>query len=1278
MLLRRLIPGLLLVPAILAAGVVAARSDSRGVLLRYEPGQLELKDDPVAGTRVRLGDGEHLAEPGEWDLPTRTVRVGIPQSGGVRLKVRTGPARTFEGVVVARVAVCARGSGSLRTGTAIDRTTAAVAELVSIEMFRDVRFAELRLNPVRYDPDRRLLRCYEWIEVEVEFEQSPVRVSQPDPLDGNLERLLLNGGQARAWKVRSSQDRAGFFDRSPYWVKVCVSRSGIHRITGVELEAAGVPLAGVDPTTLVLYTMGEHPPNGPYPDTMPAVGIVVEGEEDGRFDPDDRILFYGVGAEHWLGRCSAFVTNHYTDTSVYWLTWGSGRGRRAAVGLGPDTTGTVVLNQGRDKVRREEDSECPARSGLLWLWKLLVKGAQQDAVRFETELGLGCAVHLHRVSGRLLSETASNEVVVYFNYRPIDTLQFNAATPNMPFDFAVDTVLPAGSRRNRLSLELRGEGEKKVYVDYLEIEYTRRFSLADGQLYFLQDDTGTYRFSVRDVEDTPVVFDITDPNVPGMVVGFEQWDDSIRFCRRVVRPARFAIAGSSRLMKPDRMELRQPGRLAGEENQADYWVITPAEFVAPARKLARYRTGRISGIAYARADVAVLEDIYDNYAFGMQEPGAIKRFLADKRPAYGLLAGDATYDYKNNLGREKPPGVPSYEQGYGLASGAYDRTALAYDAWYADFEGDGRSPDMMLGRVTSRTAAEFRGFVDKVAGYENGPAGSWCKRYLLLADDEYEGYPGKPDPIGLGHVEQAEAMAVLPGNLMEPVKVYLTEYPFAGVKNKPAARAELMRQLRLGGLLLIFFGHGDAFDLTHESVLNISQVGEVENDYRSPFCFFGSCGVGRFEDTRYECISEELVRKTRGGAIATIGATKATTSGSNLVFARNLLIPLFRGPDSCPTIGSAFLAAWPTDRTYHLFGDPATKLRLPVASTQELAVRPDTLRPGARFTARSIVELPEGWLSWNLFGPRRTRKYISDRGTVLYGLPGVELARGNARLKDGRVFCQGVFPLGVPLDTVFVDNGYYAPVVRSCRLSGSAWNDSVDLSVVRDTITYAAEPVVTTDETGPCIRLLMDGRPMWEGMTVPASFELEGVVSDPSGIMIAPVPEANPRFFVNQHEDEVDLTDRLVFDDSLGTTARFKLSVRLEGEVDTLRVTVFDNLLNRTVADLTVRVLATDAVLAVDSVLVYPNPVKGEAYFTFSVNRPASVRVRVFSLSGRLVRDLGERPAVYGYNQVRWDGRDTNGNRPANGVYLLALTARTTGPGEARSVLVRDRFLIVR
>ena len=67
--------------------------------------------------------------------------------------------------------------------------------------------------------------------------------------------------------------------------------------------------------------------------------------------------------------------------------------------------------------------------------------------------------------------------------------------------------------------------------------------------------------------------------------------------------------------------------------------------------------------------------------------------------------------------------------------------------------------------------------------------------------------------------------------------------------------------------------------------------------------------------------------------------------------------------------------------------------------------------------------------------------------------------------------------------------------------------------------------------------------------------------------------------------------------------------------------------------------------------LNYPNPFTRDTTVTCELTRPAeSLTVKIYTVTGRLIRQLKtEAPA--GFIQLKWDGKDDDGNEVANGVY---------------------------
>ncbi len=1262
----------------LNAGVRVVVSDRTGCSFLYEPGDLLFDGDKG---EFKFGDADPIATFGEYELPVKIVRVAVPQRGGVKVSFRVSQGGVIDNAEPARVpfiffekdSIWNGKSNSDRGGTVFP---ARVVEESEIATLRSIRVITIRINPVQYHSLSKRLVWFNRFEVDVRFESLPEINYQPDPLDGIISEMLLNGEDGIKWKIVATHSRGNPYQVAPFWLKVVVDSTGIYRITGAELAAAGVPLASVDPKTLNLWTVGEHEPNSFYSESLRPVPILVTGAEDGRFDLRDTVIFYALAPDHWVNCCSVWVKNLYTRENVYWLSWGAGDGKRMRAVLEADSSGVPAITLGKDILHQEIDADCPARAGLMWIWATMTKSTDAMSTLFTTNLNLRYPVQVYRVMGRLFNASAQNDVTVYFNNRPVTTFRFGQSPYPAPYDFVVDTVLPAGFRDNRLEIELSGDGEKKIYLDYLEIGYFRRLSLAQGQLYFFIDTVGVFRFPIQDANQKPVVLDITDPYAPVVCDGVEIKDRVAIFSYQVSDKTAFAIAAPSQFLRPRRLEFLSPGRLWDNAIRADYWIITPQEFAGPACELARYRNSWQRGSNSLQARVVTLEELYNDFCFGLEEPWAIKHFLQVKRPAYVLLVGDATYDYRNNLKRPKTPGVPAYEVGYGLNPETGDRSALAMDIWYTDLDGEGTSPDLILARLPVWTAQQFRSFIEKLKFYEREANGYWTRRWLLVADDEYLRYPDRPDELRFRHIDQCEVTATLAGNLLDPVKVYLTEFPFLGAKSKPQANYVLFHQLNLGSLLWVFFGHGAAHSLTHEEVLTVARVPDIKNDNRCPFCFFGSCSVGRFDDTKSECIAEELVRMN-GGAIATVAASTATPSGNNLVFARNLLLPLFSNPTR--TIGECFFAAWTTDRSYHLFGEPVTVLRMPNLLNQVPAIEPETLGPGRKFTGRMVEGLGEGEADWRLFGLQMTRLYESPIGaSIFYSLPGAELARGSLRAKNGRFYCEGIVPCGISLDTIFTGNGFYAPIPNSGRFSAVVRDDSINVALLNQRLVFDTLLTITGDTIGPEVGFYYNGRRLRDTAIVPGNMEIELLIRDSSGIMVAPVTRMAPRFYVNHPANAVDITDLLKFDDGSYQSARVRLPLILQGPVDSLFVVVSDNFLNKTLARLIVRPnLST--VLKIDSVLVYPNPVRRDGVFTFLLNQPAVVRVRIYTLNGTLVRDLGEVSGIYGYNQVFWDGRDRDGALLSNGIYLFTISAQGVSYfGKSQRVIVRDKFIVRR
>ena len=71
----------------------------------------------------------------------------------------------------------------------------------------------------------------------------------------------------------------------------------------------------------------------------------------------------------------------------------------------------------------------------------------------------------------------------------------------------------------------------------------------------------------------------------------------------------------------------------------------------------------------------------------------------------------------------------------------------------------------------------------------------------------------------------------------------------------------------------------------------------------------------------------------------------------------------------------------------------------------------------------------------------------------------------------------------------------------------------------------------------------------------------------------------------------------------------------------------------------------------------YPNPFEEDTHFTFQFQSPTGfgdVKIKIYTVTGRLIQEL-EGIAQPGFNKLYWDGRDRDGDKLANGVYLYKI-----------------------
>jgi hypothetical protein len=71
----------------------------------------------------------------------------------------------------------------------------------------------------------------------------------------------------------------------------------------------------------------------------------------------------------------------------------------------------------------------------------------------------------------------------------------------------------------------------------------------------------------------------------------------------------------------------------------------------------------------------------------------------------------------------------------------------------------------------------------------------------------------------------------------------------------------------------------------------------------------------------------------------------------------------------------------------------------------------------------------------------------------------------------------------------------------------------------------------------------------------------------------------------------------------------------------------------------------------------HPNPFNPSTVISFQLPVASEVSIAIYSMHGRLVRQVAKRRFASGEHQVAWDGNDDSGRRVANGNYFYQLIA---------------------
>lgn len=849
--------------------------------------------------------------PGQFTLADNVLRgytalVAIPAAASVAIDNIAGQEYIIAGT-------------PFRIAGATDLSQAAV--LVGTPFWlRDQWVVRLQFLPVRWHQTSATMRVMDDITVRLKLTTPWPKPTHPRP-DPRFETIyknaIVNYNDGLAWR-RSAPARidialgsAPLPGANNWRLHLRPTTSGFQRITGADLQNAGIALSNIDPRKLQLIWRNQ------------AIPCLILGEDDGRFDADDALLFY---AAPWDFK--------YDNNDSYWIIAGDQAGARVPT-ISHDPNGIVVTSF-EDTVRLEEQnlyySDLPRTDqGDHWFWESIRPSrAPTGEKKLSFDLApmpagpVRASLRMHAFS----AGTGPIKISFWINDYLVGELEARDQTEIIFDNDFPHFILHDGANAGRLQVSKIDDANNSLILDWIELTYVRRLDAANDALTFSVNWPGPWLIQLQGFSHMPFVWDVTDPLHPLTIDArsiHTSGGDGIEFASASDQSLRYAAATTEVMVTP-RIQWAPPAsaNLRQAQQQADYLIITPTDFLPAAQTLAAHRSQ--TGLS---SQVVLLQDIYDQFNAGIADPNAIRAFLAyaigtwqAPVPAYVVLLGDAHTDPRGYT-TSQPEYIPPYLRNNDPWLGE-----VADENYLAAVIGDDPVPDIMLGRLPVRSLSGAEQLVAKIIAFENiDPNAPWTQRLLLVADN--------PDSAG-DFYGLADAIANRFQSLLDIQRFYLDR----DYESTDALRQAFLSSWSQGALFINYIGHGQPTAWAGEQIIRRQDLDQLNNAGQPSILLSMASLTGIYYWPGSQSLQEEmLLLPDQRGVVAYIASTGYGIASGNDLIDHGFLEAVLH--HHVPDVGTAtylaklhlysqgyfyteFLA-----QLYALFGDPATHLPLP-------------------------------------------------------------------------------------------------------------------------------------------------------------------------------------------------------------------------------------------------------------------------------------------------------------------------------------------------------------
>jgi len=488
------------------------------------------------------------------------------------------------------------------------------------------------------------------------------------------------------------------------------------------------------------------------------------------------------------------------------------------------------------------------------------------------------------------------------------------------------TVAQLHEGDNEIKFVIAGDSGDHSLYSYARLTYPRTFRAGSDTLSFALRSTQSAKidgFTTPNVR----VLDISNPNSVQEVHAAAETAGA-RFSITVPATGTkgkgsrtlLALAANS-CLHPASLVFNQASTLndaSNLNNGADLLIIAEKSFIPSLTSVLPGTTTSLKALRESQGytvKVVDVEDVFDEFSYGMHTPQAITDFLAlaeanwVKKPKYLLLVGDASYDPRNYEGGGNFDLVPTK-----LIDTVFMETGS--DDTLTDFDGDG-IPEVPTGRLPVRTVAEANLILSKIVNFlpSNVPQSA-----LMVADAQGSYF---------FNFEQAneQLIPLLPANMQASVqRVYRAQQP-----SDATARANIISKFNSGAALVNYSGHGNVNAWTGPPIFTTADAMALTNGNKLSLVIVMDCLNGYFVAPPIDCISEALMKAPNGGAVASFSSSGLTIPIGQHEMGQQLFNLLYNGPPIALGDATRQAKAATNDldvrRTWILFGDPTMKIR---------------------------------------------------------------------------------------------------------------------------------------------------------------------------------------------------------------------------------------------------------------------------------------------------------------------------------------------------------------